>query len=47
MSTEAKVGAFTVVGLALLTLVLVHLSGFSWNGEKTYRYMRVSHRWWA
>ena len=37
MSTEAKVGAFTVVGLALLTLVLVHLSGFSWNGEKTYK----------
>ncbi len=37
MSTEAKVGAFTLAGLVLLTVVLVHLSGFTLGQEKTYK----------
>lgn len=32
MSTEAKVGGFTLLGLAILTVALIHLSGFSFGG---------------
>ena len=36
MSTEAKVGAFTLVGLALFAGVIIMLSGFKLGGEKGY-----------
>ena len=36
MTTEAKVGAFTLVGLALLAGVIVMLSGFKFGGDKDY-----------
>lgn len=36
MTTEAKVGAFTLIGLALLAYMIVHLSGFSFSGSKGY-----------
>lgn len=36
MSTEAKVGAFTLVGLALFAGVLIMLSGFKLGGDKGY-----------
>ena len=36
MSTEAKVGAFTLVGLALLAGVIIMLSGFKLGGDKGY-----------
>lgn len=36
MTTEAKVGAFTIIGLALLGFILVHLSGFKLGGDKDY-----------
>ena len=36
MSTEAKVGAFTVAGLALLVLAVLLLSGVSLGGHKGY-----------
>lgn len=32
MSTEAKVGGFTLLGLAILAVALIHLSGFSFGG---------------
>lgn len=32
MSTEAKVGGFTLLGLAVLAAALIHLSGFSFGG---------------
>mgnify|MGYP003585924064 FL=1 len=37
MSTEAKVGAFTVAGLVLLAFVLVHISGFHLGQQQTYK----------
>ncbi len=37
MSTEAKVGAFTIAGLALLAAVVIMLSGVSLKGDKGYR----------
>jgi len=40
MSTEAKVGAFTLISLALLAFIVIHLSGFSFGGEKGY-YIQV------
>ena len=36
MSTEAKVGAFTLAGLALLAGVIIMLSGFKLGGDKGY-----------
>lgn len=36
MSVEAKVGAFTLAGLALLAAVIIMLSGFSLGGDKGY-----------
>ena len=36
MSTEAKVGSFTLISLALLAFIVIHLSGFSFGGEKGY-----------
>ncbi|SFT62140.1 phospholipid/cholesterol/gamma-HCH transport system substrate-binding protein [Selenomonas sp. GACV-9] len=36
MTTEAKVGAFTLVGLALFAGVLIMLSGFKLGGDKGY-----------
>ena len=36
MTTEAKVGAFTVAGLALLAGVIIMLSGFKLGGDKGY-----------
>lgn len=36
MTTEAKVGAFTLAGLALLAGVIIMLSGFKLGGEKGY-----------
>lgn len=36
MTTEAKVGAFTLVGLGLLAYMIIHLSGFSFSGNKGY-----------
>jgi phospholipid/cholesterol/gamma-HCH transport system substrate-binding protein len=36
MTTEAKVGAFTLVGLALLAGVIVMLSGFKFGGDEDY-----------
>lgn len=36
MSVEAKVGAFTLAGLALLAGVIIMLSGFKLGGEKGY-----------
>lgn len=32
MSTEAKVGGFTLLGAVILTVALIHLSGFSFGG---------------
>ena len=37
MNVEAKVGAFTLAGLALLAVVLVMLSGFKLDGDKGYK----------
>ena len=37
MSTEAKVGAFTIAGLAMLAAVVIMLSGVSLKGDKGYR----------
>ena len=36
MTTEAKVGAFTVVGILLFAAVAALLSGVSFSGEKGY-----------
>lgn len=36
MSVEAKVGAFTLAGLALLAAVVIMLSGFKLDGDKGY-----------
>ena len=36
MSVEAKVGAFTLAGLALLAAVIFMLSGFKLGGDKGY-----------
>ena len=36
MSVEAKVGAFTLAGLALLAAVIIMLSGFQLGGNKGY-----------
>ncbi|MCR5757087.1 MAG: MlaD family protein [Selenomonas sp.] len=36
MSVEAKVGAFTLAGLALLAAVIIMLSGFKISGDKGY-----------
>lgn len=36
MTNEAKVGAFTLLGIALLGFILVHLSGFRLGGDKDY-----------
>ena len=36
MSTEAKVGAFTLAGLALLIAAVLFLSGVSLGGHKGY-----------
>lgn len=36
MSVEAKVGAFTLAGLALLAAVIIMLSGFKLGGDKGY-----------
>ncbi len=36
MTTEAKVGAFTLMGLGLLAYMIIHLSGFSFSGNKGY-----------
>ncbi len=37
MTTEAKVGFFTVVAVCMLTVIVVHLGNFHFGGEKTYR----------
>ena len=37
MSVEAKVGAFTLAGLALLAAVIVMLSGFKLDNGKGYK----------
>ncbi len=34
MTTEAKVGAFTLAGLVLLAAILVHFSGFTLGGDR-------------
>ena len=36
MTNEAKVGAFTILGVALLAFILIHLSGFRFGGDKDY-----------
>ena len=36
MTTEAKVGIFTLVGIALLGFIVVHLSGFRAGTDKSY-----------
>lgn len=36
MTTEAKVGAFTIIALFVLGVIVVHLSGFSFSGSKAY-----------
>lgn len=36
MSTEAKVGSFTLAALALLGFMLMHIGGFGFGGEKGY-----------
>ena len=36
MTTEAKVGAFTLVGIAILTAVLLQLQGFSFSTSRNY-----------
>ncbi|MDO4204612.1 MAG: MlaD family protein [Selenomonadaceae bacterium] len=38
MSTEAKVGGFTLLGLAILAVALIHLSGFSFGGPAVNTY---------
>jgi len=36
MTNEAKVGAFTLTGIAIFAFILVHLSGFSFGASKDY-----------
>ena len=36
MTTEAKVGAFTLLGIAILTAVLLQLQGFSFSTSRNY-----------
>ena len=36
MTTEAKVGIFTLVGIALLGFIVIHLSGFRAGADKSY-----------
>lgn len=36
MTTEAKVGAFTIIALFVLGVIVIHLSGFSFSGSKAY-----------
>lgn len=44
MTTEAKVGAFTLGALALLAFIVVHLSGFSFNQGKGYKIEVLFHQ---
>ncbi len=37
MTNEAKVGAFTLLGIILMAFIVVHLSGFSFGGDKDYK----------
>ena len=37
MTTEAKVGFFTVVAVCMLAVIVVHLGDFHFGGEKNYR----------
>ncbi|MEX5284747.1 MlaD family protein [Selenomonas sputigena] len=36
MTTEAKVGAFTLLGIGMLAAILMHLGGFSFSGNRDY-----------
>ncbi len=36
MTTEAKVGLFTLLGIAILGFILVHMSGFRFGADKDY-----------
>lgn len=44
MTTEAKVGSFMIVALALLVYVIMHLGGFSFGAEKGYPVQAVFHQ---
>lgn len=37
MTTEAKVGAFTIAGFSLLIYIIMHLSGVGFGGDKGYQ----------
>lgn len=41
MTTEAKVGSFTILALALFAYVVLHLSGFGFGGDGGYRIQAV------
>lgn len=41
MSTEAKVGSFTVLALAILAYIIVNLGGFGFGGEDGYKIQAV------
>lgn len=36
MTTEAKVGAFTLLGIGILAVILMHLGGISFSGNRDY-----------
>lgn len=44
MTTEAKVGTFTIAALALLCYIVMHLGGFSFGAEKGYPVQAVFHQ---
>ena len=37
MTNEAKVGAFTLLGIVVMAFIVVHLSGFSFGGDRDYK----------